>query len=337
MASRTGKTTDGTSMLSGGIETEYVLTDESKRFLDTVNEATRTGRRKSYNEQSVEQAREGSLQTARVFGGEVNYDGDIKDIIVPVPHLEEGIPVRLYNPNGCPDNAPILIYFHGGGGCVGSRQTVDTLCRSISKLGLYIVVNVEYRLAPEHQYPEYTKDAISVTKWVMQNKSKIGGGEQSIVGVGGDSHGGNVSTITCHEVKGLDYQVLIYPSVDLSFSYPSHEEFKTGYLIEKAACEWFMNNLCRSWSDRIDPYGSCIFRDQSSFDSQPPCLLIITECDPLRDEGLAYGEKLKAAGVRVEVLFLKGTIHAFFHLPAFFKDTCKKSYDKVVEFINSIK
>ncbi|XP_002738133.1 ethyl acetate hydrolase-like [Saccoglossus kowalevskii] len=315
--------------------TKYVLTDESKAFIDIVEEATRTGRRKPYHELEIAEAREASLQTAKKFGGSYEFIGNIKNINVPVPHLQDGIEVRIYQPHGCQDNPPVWIYFHGGGGCVGSRDTVDTVCRSISSQGKFVVANVEYRLGPEHPYPAYIHDATSVTKWIMQNKVEIGGGEQSIVGVGGDSHGGNVATTVCHEVKGLDYQVLIFPSVDLSFSYPSHKELSTGYLLESVTCEWFMDRLCTTPAHRFETFGSCIRREDSSFIGQPPCFLLITECDLLRDEGLAYGEKLKAAGVFVETLFLKGTVHAFFHLPDFFKKTCKISYDKIVEFIQS--
>ncbi|XP_070538339.1 ethyl acetate hydrolase-like [Ptychodera flava] len=311
------------------------LSEESERFLQLREQAIRSGLSKPYNELSVDEARAASLKTAKTFGGDFEFVGHIRDMVVPVQHLEEGVPVRIYKPAALPHNPAVWIYFHGGGDVVGSRDTVDTLCRTISSQGPFLIVNVGYRLAPEHPGPAYAEDAINVTKWVLQNKVSIGAGARSIVGVGGDSHGGNISTILCHEVKGLDYQVLIYPAVDLTQSYPSHTEFREGFILDQTLVEWFMNLSFRTVEDRKGSFVSCIWRDDSSFVGQPPCLIIVTECDPLRDEGLAYAEKLKSAGVPVEVLLMEGTVHAYFHLPGLFKESCRRSYDKVVEFIRS--
>ncbi|XP_077988209.1 ethyl acetate hydrolase-like [Glandiceps talaboti] len=315
-------------------KSKYKLTDETRQYLQIIKDAKRGGQ-KPYSELGVEGARASSRKSKKFLAGEVDFDGEIRNVNVPVPDFEEGIPVRIYNPTGLSENPPIFIYFHGGGGVVGSRDGVDTLCRRISSQGSFVIVNVEYRMAPEYTYPVYGNDAINVTKWVMQNKSTVGGGEQSIVGVGGDSHGGNTAVIASHEVKGLDYQVLIYPCVDFNQTYPSHTEFAAGPILDKPIINWFMDNLFTNKEDRSDKFGSCIFRDQSSFVDQPPSLMIIAECDPLRDEGFAYAEKLKSAGVPVETLLMKGTVHAYFSLPALFKDTCKTSYDKVVQFIQS--
>ncbi|XP_071080391.1 ethyl acetate hydrolase-like [Haliotis cracherodii] len=283
-----------------------------------------------YPELSVEEAREANLQTSLFYAGDTEFKGSIKEFTVPSVHCPEGVAVSVYKDSICPLTAPVLVYFHGGGMVVGSRQAYDVTCKLIARDTPCIVVNTEYRLAPEHRFPAQFKDVECVTRWVCMNKALIGASNSSRVGVGGDSAGGNLAASVCHHVN-VDFQVLVYPMTDHTCSQPSFGEFATTPGLNQSMIQWFQDLHFSSPEEVKDPrYSPLLHKD---FSRLPPAIFVIAELDPLRDCGYAYRDKLSSAGVTTDCITLQGAPHAFFHMPGNYEVNCRLSYEAVTRFI----
>ncbi|XP_062593606.1 ethyl acetate hydrolase-like isoform X1 [Saccostrea cucullata] len=289
---------------------------------------------KPYDQLTVEEAREGNIANAKRFAGTTEFEGTVKEFTVPSKQCSDGIPITVYRSKQCDlCVAPsVFVYFHGGGNVVGCRQTVDIICRIFSRDAPCVVVNVEYRLAPEHKWPANHEDAICVVRWVKMNKGLLGAVNESTVGVGGDSAGGRMAAMVCHELHEIDYQVLVYPSVDLRRNYKSAEEFAEMPGLTKKMVDWF-NEKYIDEKDITNPKASAIL--QKSFRGLPPALIILAELDQNRDQGYAYHEKLKEAGVKSQIFTVKGVTHGFFHLPGHFEECCRRAHEKVCKFIKA--
>jgi acetyl esterase len=226
----------------------------------------------------------------------------------------DGVPVRLYWPEGDGPH-PVLIWIHGGGWVVGSAAVSDATARDLCRLAGCLVVNVDYRLAPEHPFPAALEDVTTVAKWVSAEIGSLGG-DAGRIAVGGDSAGGNLSAVLAHELPGtFALQVLVYPATDLTSSHPSIAENGDGLLLTKDAIDWFQGHYLSGGADPRDPRVSPIFTDASTMATAPPALVITAEYDPLRDEGEAYADRLREAGVTVDHIRYDGQIHAFFAMP----------------------
>eukprot|EP00105_Crassostrea_gigas_P041666 XP_019925814.1 PREDICTED: AB hydrolase superfamily protein C1039.03 isoform X5 [Crassostrea gigas] len=307
---------------------KYKIHEETENYFKLRAEAGA----KPYDQLTVEEAREGNVANAKRFAGTTEFEGTVKEFTVPTKHCSDGIPITVYRSKHCDlCVAPsVFVYFHGGGNVVGCRQTVDTICRIFSRDAPCVVVNVEYRLAPEHRWPANHEDATCVVRWVKMNKSLLGAVNRSTVGVGGDGEGSRMAALVCHEVPDLGYQVLVYPSVDLRRNYKSAEEFAEMPGLTKKMVDWFMDHYIDR-SDLDNARASPLLH--TNFNTLPPALIIIAELDALRDEGIAYHEKLKEAGVKSQIFTVKGVTHGFFHLPGHFKECCLRAHEKVSKFI----
>ncbi|XP_062615056.1 ethyl acetate hydrolase-like isoform X2 [Saccostrea cucullata] len=185
---------------------KYKIHSETENYFKLRAEAGA----KPYDQLTVEEAREGNIANAKRFAGTTEFEGTVKEFTVPSKQCSDGIPITVYRSKQCDlCVAPsVFVYFHGGGNVVGCRQTVDTICRIFSRDAPCVVVNVEYRLAPEHKWPANHEDAICVVRWVKMNKGLLGAVNESTVGVGGDSAGGRMAAMVCHELHEIDYQVI---------------------------------------------------------------------------------------------------------------------------------
>jgi len=224
----------------------------------------------------------------------------------------EGIPCQIIKPAGAGSGAlPVLIWIHGGGFVIGTAENSEGTARRLANGAGCIVVNVDYPLAPEAKFPAGPHACIAVSKWVMANAVELGG-DPSRIAVGGDSAGGNLSAIVSNTVPGIAYQLLVYPAVDLTMSYPSIKENAEGYLLTKEAMDWFMSHYYDEGTDVTQPMLSPMFAGDEVLAKAPPAHVITAEFDPLRDEGEAYADKLRSLGVPVTNTRYDGQIHGFF-------------------------
>ncbi len=221
----------------------------------------------------------------------------------------------------------MTVFFHGGGWVIGDLDTHDVVCRQLANLGDFDVISVNYRVGPENSFPAAVNDATSSINWIANNKINLPI-DSSKIAVCGDSAGGNLAAVCCINSKInsgplITYQTLIYPATHMGNNYPSKNKYD-GYILSKRLMKWFEEKYIGnnqgdfSYSDwRISP----ICYDY--LHNLPPALIIIAGCDPLKDEGIAYAEKLKKSGNDVETIIFDGQIHGFLTMGARIDDADK--------------
>ena len=220
------------------------------------------------------------------------------------------MPVRLYAPNS--DSLPVLLYFHGGGFTVGSINTHDLLCRQLSYLAHCAVISVDYRLAPEHKFPTAANDAWDALQWLALHAADLGL-DATRLAVGGDSAGGTLAAVCAVLAKDSDIklalQLLFYPGCIAHQDTRSHGKFSQGFVLAEAQITWFFNQYVRSPADRDDWRFAPL--NAPDVDGVAPTWMGLAECDPLVDEGVMYADKLRAAGVAVDLEIYRGVTHEF--------------------------
>ncbi len=234
----------------------------------------------------------------------------VDDVFIPGPGGR--LLLRIYRPKHTANRGACL-YFHGGGWVLNSIDTHDDFVRRLSDAAGCVCVSVNYRLAPEHPYPAAADDAYAALQWVAAN-----GAEWNIdparLAVAGDSAGGNLAAACClmsrdRNGPAIRQQILAYPITDCDFTRPSYQENADGYFLTTSQMQWFWDLYCPNKDMRKEPYASPIYAE--SLRGLPPAYLFTAEFDPLRDEGEAYAEALRAAGVPVKFERFPGMIHAF--------------------------
>lgn len=229
-----------------------------------------------------------------------------------IPGPDEDIPIRVYTPEG-QGPFPALVFFHGGGWVIGNIDSHDNVCRALTNMANCVVVSVDYRLAPEHKFPAAVDDCYAATLWVSEHASEINV-DPSRIAVGGDSAGGNLAAVISYlsREKGtpkLVHQVLFYPATDFAADNESRRENAKGYFLTIDAMIYFSNHYLGTKEDYKNPLASPFLIEDLS--GLPPATVITAEYDPLRDEGEAYAERLKEAGVPVTATRYDGMIHGF--------------------------
>lgn len=242
--------------------------------------------------------------------------------------------LRVYTPEGS-GPFPVLVYFHGGGWVIANLETYDSSCRALCNEAGCIVVSVAYRQAPEYKFPAAVEDAIEATQWVMQNAASFEG-DPSRVAVGGESAGGNLAAVTCLAAREQEwpmplFQLLIYPVTNFGYDFPSYQECANAKPLSSDMMPWFWRHYLRSGADGANPFASPL--RAADLSGLPPALIQTAEFDPLRDEGEAYGERLRQAGVPVTVTRYDGLMHEFFGLSGLIN----KAHDAVVEAGSALK
>ena len=217
---------------------------------------------------------------------------------------------RLYRPQDVP-TAPAMVFFHGGGWCIGTIDTHDNLCRHLAQLTGKNVVSVDYRLAPEHVFPAALNDAYAATRWVAEHAAQLGCDAQALT-VAGDSAGGNLAIGVCLRAKedgwkGIAQQLLIYPVCDARMDTESYAMFGQIPMLtsEAMAAMWRHYHPSRA----VDALVSV--SEYPDLTDLPPAVVVTAELDILRDEGEAFAARLQQAGVPVQVQRAQGMIHGF--------------------------
>lgn len=225
--------------------------------------------------------------------------------------------VRIYHPVDAPTGLlPGVVYAHGGGFVFCDLDSHDGLCRDLANRLTAVVVSVDYRRAPEHPWPAGAEDVYAVARWVSDNCITLGV-DTGRIAVGGDSAGGNLAAVTALMARDrggptLAAQLLLYPMITPDFSTESHRLFGSGYYNPTRALQWYWEQYVPDESHRLHPYASPIHADLAGL---PPAVVVIAGHDPLRDEGLAYGAALDAAGVPTTFRRFDGGIHGFMTMP----------------------
>jgi len=227
-----------------------------------------------------------------------------------VPTRDGGtVPARLYAP--AHERLPVLLYFHGGGFTIGSIASHDTLCRVLARDGGCAVVSVGYRLAPEHRFPTAVDDAWDAVQWLARSAAGLGL-DGSRLAVGGDSAGGTLATVcaTLGRDAGLPLrlQLLFYPGCAADQQAPSHRRYHQGLVLEQAHIEYFFGHYIAG-AQRADWRFAPL--NTPDVEGVAPAWFGLAECDPLCDDALHYADKLRAAGVAVDLEIYRGVTHEF--------------------------
>lgn len=225
--------------------------------------------------------------------------------------------LRLYRPRTDrartdPRRLPVTLYFHGGGFVCGPVEGHDNVCRTLAQRAQTLVVSVDYRLAPEHPFPAANQDALAALRWVHVNAATLDA-DASRMAVAGDSAGGNLATVLAHEARAaglaLRHQLLLYPVTDAGCQTPSFQQFSDGYLLSAAMMRWYWRQYLPTASLGADPAASPL--RCATLAGMPAATVFLAGCDPLHDEGLAYANALRDAGVPVDLRVWDGQIHGF--------------------------
>ena len=263
------------------------------------------------SEGTPEAARKGfvAMSAGTVRPDQVVQVGSVEDLTVPGAAGDR--PARLYRP-ATDGPHPTVVYLHGGGFVLGDLETHDQTCRRLCLDVDVVVLAVDYRLAPEHPFPAGVEDAIAATRWAADQR--LGGDAR--LAIAGDSAGGNFAAVVAQTVPELlAAQLLIYPTVDAFGDYPSRHQNESGYGLEVADMLWFHENYTGGADVAPDDPRFSPLRAES-LAGQPPAVVAVAEFDPLRDEGVAYADRLAADGVAVDLASYDGMIHGFVDMGA---------------------
>ena len=248
----------------------------------------------------VEQAQAGVIEILNGIAAPLEPGVTSENFTIPGPDHNE-IPVRLYRPPVQDAAAPLMVYYHMGGGVILDLDVCHAFCSIISKTVGCPVLSVDYRLAPQHKFPAGINDCIAAYEWALRHSGQYGAPE-GVAAIGGDSMGGNFSAIISQEMmrqqKPLPaLQLLIYPATDLVEDYPSKKSFGETFTLSTEVMDWFMDHYLPKGQDRGDPLISPA--QTGHLDGLPPAIVITAGHDPLVDEGDAYARHLEEAGVSV--------------------------------------
>lgn len=264
----------------------------------------------------IHRARRPALQSLTPAAARAAYVAAAEVLEPPraaLPRVEDlvvaGRPARLYAADS--GRLPLLLYLHGGGFVIGGLETHDSLCRQLALRSGGAVLALDYRLAPEHPFPAAVDDGWAALEWLVGEGRSLGL-DPSRLAIGGDSAGGTLAAVAAIHARDrglpLALQLLITPGTAAQADSGSHRAFGNGFLLDAAAIAWFFDQYIpqhqrRDW--RFAPL------EAPDLQGVAPACLLLAECDPLVDEGLAYGDRLRAAGVPVQLEIGRGLTHDF--------------------------
>lgn len=231
-----------------------------------------------------------------------------------IPVRDDRVQVRVYRPFGLIDTAPGLVFFHGGGWVTGDLESHDGVCRVLSLTARCVVVAVDYRRAPEHPFPIPFHDCRDAFAFVQAHADEFGI-DPARVGVAGDSAGGNLAaavSLRCREESAAMpvVQGLVYPAVDMEFTFASHDSLGHGFGLDRATMTWFRTQYCPDPELWLDPCVAPIRAQDHS--GLPPAVIATAGFDPLRDDGFEYARRLEAANNPPWFRCYDNFIHGFF-------------------------
>lgn len=240
--------------------------------------------------------------------------GETSDLAVAGP--DGPMRLRRYVPANAGDPGAAILFIHGGGCVIGDVESHDVFCRTLCHDTEATVFSLDYRLAPEHQFPAAVEDAVAAIEWLVGEAPALGL-DQNRIAIAGDSAGGGLAAVALHETKGrlaapVRAQALIYPALDLRGRLPSRKDLADHFLLPQEMIQWFFSHYFGQAWPIADPRAiPALYEDYTGL---PPALIITAGHDPLRDEGAEYANTLAAAGVPVEYECSEGTVHGFMNM-----------------------
>ena len=247
----------------------------------------------------------------------------VTDVTVDALEIASGstrVPARRYAPRNAQAPLPVLLFFHGGGWVGFDLDTHDPLCRDLCARSGYLVISVDYRLAPEYPFPAGVHDCLDALGWLVQNAGMLGADPERIV-VGGDSAGGNLAAVVALQARErypdvLKGQVLIYPATDhpsaewQSYVSCSGKGYPLSHVGLKDLWRMYTSNSLEWQPGQTQHHLATPYRVEN-LKGLPPALVLVAEDDLLRDEGLAYAQRMQDTGVPVSVKIFPGQKHGF--------------------------
>jgi acetyl esterase/lipase len=291
------------------------LDPHAERLLEMLAVAVPAKRARAGAGQPDTTARRQAFENLLRLGGAPEPVGSIENFAAPGPGGP--IPLRQYTPlRPVAEPAPALVYFHGGGMVAGSLDSYDAVCRTLANAGCCRVVAVGYRLAPESPFPAALEDGCAALSWLFSQSVPLRIDPRR-VGVGGDSAGANLAAVVCQlfrhvPAQKLALQLLLCPILDVGAETDSRRSFAAGYLIDLEDHAQELQDYLPAGADRTDPRVSPL--RTADLAGLPVTHIHTAEFDPMRDEGLAYAERLRGAEVEVYYTCHAGMIHLFYAL-----------------------
>ncbi len=273
--------------------------------------------------QRMAQAPYPPMQTLTAQEAKAAYAKSIGVLDVPKPELARvqdlhipardgaALPARLYAPSQAP-GLPVMLFTHGGGFTIGSIESHDIFCRALSSLSGAAIVSLDYRLAPEWRFPTAVYDTWDALAWLAGEGGRALGLDTARLAVGGDSAGGTLAAVAALHARDiglkLALQLLIYPGTTDHQDTDSHARYAHGPVLEKPLIDWFFQQYIDQ-ADRSDWRFAPL--KSADVDGVAPAWVGLAEVDPLVDEGVQYADKLRAAGVPVDLEIYRGVVHGF--------------------------
>lgn len=284
------------------------LTDGAAEVLAHINRSARP-----YDQLTIAEARESLRALSARYSDVPEQVGSVEDHAVPGG--EGMVPVRVYRPAPSPSAGalPIVVMLHGGGWALGDFDTHDWFSRALCNAAQAVVVAVEYRRTPEHAYPAALDDTMAAIEWAADEAARWSAQDAPLF-VLGDSAGGNLAAAAAIAARdrggpAISGQILIYPVLDARLETPSCVEFREGYFLTLEKLAWYWRMYAPDPAIHAEPLVSPLRNARMA--GLPPALVLTAACDPLRDEGELYSERLRAAGVEASAHRYEGLIHAF--------------------------
>ncbi len=239
------------------------------------------------------------------------------DVEIPATGTQPSCAGRLYIPlSSRPGPLPTILFLHGGGWACCGYATHDALFRYFANRTSAAVLALDFRLAPEHKFPSAFDDCVRAMEWLLSGPREDL--DPTRLALAGDSAGGNLAAAVAARFAGeprLRHQLLLYPVLDSSERYPSHEEYGAGYFLDNSTMDWFVGQYARSAADTLDPRFSPVHA--SSFAGVTATTLMACGYDINRDASLRYTDRLRAAGVVCDTRLFEGLPHGFASMAGF--------------------
>jgi acetyl esterase len=297
-------------------------------------ERVRLAGRKPFSACSAVEARAFPTLMKSLFGEGIDVP-HVQDIAIPTPQGHT-LAACLYSPG--PQATRLIVFFHGGGWVLGSVADYGPFTATLAARTGAAVLSVDYRLAPESPYPGPVMDAIAALEHAGRLGAQwLGRPVRHLIAMG-DSAGATLATVATRRLRDtpgarqVDLQVLVYPVTDAGFDTPSYRDFAQGHLLSAEDMRWFWDQYCPDVAARRHPDASPL--RATDLAGLPPTRLFTAECDPLRDEGEAYGQRLFAAGVDCQVVRCPGVLHAFLSM-IHYSPNAARAFDTIVRSLRA--